>query len=149
MMAKAAGWKERPMKSVEVHKYQTPTMDNADCQWSVGIMNLTQREADVIATFARGIRTVNSDRARGMTATDMRSPDPRGTMDVRERNEQEMRARALRDAYNAELAMPLDDKKRLLTGRWDAEAETAKMEAEKKESEPAQPRNRFSGLDIE
>lgn len=60
------------MKRIEVHKYMTPLADNADCRWSLGIMNLTEAECLMIAEFANGARSVNSDRARGLSATEMR-----------------------------------------------------------------------------
>lgn len=60
------------MKRIEVHKYMTPLADNADCRWSLGIMNLTEAECLMIAEFANGARSINSDRARGLSATEMR-----------------------------------------------------------------------------
>ena len=44
------------MKRIEVHKYRTPTRNNPDCEWSLGIMNLTKAEARMIATFANSVR---------------------------------------------------------------------------------------------
>jgi hypothetical protein len=40
------------MKQIEVHEYRTPTRDNFNCEWSIGIMNLTKAEASMIAEFA-------------------------------------------------------------------------------------------------
>lgn len=54
------------------------------------------------------------------------------------------RAEALKEAYAAELAMPIEDRKRYLTGDW-----AAGLDEPTKEPEPEEPRNRFSGLDIE
>jgi hypothetical protein len=65
------------MKRVEVHEYQTPTRDNPDCAWSLGIMNLTKREAEIIAKFAYEVRVTASERSatgqpREFTTDDMR-----------------------------------------------------------------------------
>lgn len=48
------------MKRIEVHEYRTPTRDNPDCEWSLGIMNLTKAEAREIAAFAYKVREANS-----------------------------------------------------------------------------------------
>lgn len=41
------------MKAVEAHKYKTPLNYNDESPYSVGVMNLTEREAGAVMTFAR------------------------------------------------------------------------------------------------
>lgn len=122
------------MKPVSVAKCKTPMAANPDCAWSVGVMFLTEAEADLIAQFARGIRSTNSPRANGITATEMRSYDDE-----------------LRDAERARIAdkmeryrsSPMNDdseaRKRWLAGAWDEPTSDPELEM---------PGNRFSGLDI-
>jgi hypothetical protein len=69
MMALAAGWEDtvkrklvEKMKRIEVHAYRTPTRDNPDCEWSLGIMNLTKSEASMISTFAHSVRGTTEPR---------------------------------------------------------------------------------------
>lgn len=147
------------MKRVECHKYRTPTQDNPDCAWSVGVLNLTEAEADIIRNFAEGIRSVNSPRARGFTAADMRAMSP-GTDTLAdlypELNERQrevlMRAEsgrkrerdpdlvALQERINAydPTRMRDDGRPPFVPG----------MRIEPKEEEPEPIRNRFSGLDL-
>ena len=139
------------MKRVEVHKYKTPLDGNIDCPWSLGVLNLTEAGCSIIAQFANGIRSVNSPRAMGMTATDMRERTvvPRWASEMRDKYRTETfyeAGRAERDAlvkaaYDAEMSAPLD-RSAWMAGDFD--------EPEKKpEPKPEAPRNRFSGLDIE
>jgi hypothetical protein len=51
------------LPSVEVHLYQTPTAKNRECPFSVGVLNLTREEADLIASFARAVRNSPSTNA--------------------------------------------------------------------------------------
>lgn len=66
------GIEEPIMEKVTTNIYKTPTARNQDCQWSLGVMNLTEAEARLIAQYALGIRTSNSPRAQGVTADQMR-----------------------------------------------------------------------------
>jgi hypothetical protein len=125
------------MKRVEVHKYNTPTADNRDCPWSLGILNLTEAEADLVAQFARGIRNINSLRARGVTATEMRGMSgPAVTTERADIAYQEL----MRRAREADMAITPEQRKRSLVGRFEPERD--------EQPEPEEPRNRFSGLDI-
>jgi hypothetical protein len=40
------------MKKIETYTYETPTADNKDCPFSVGVLNLTREEARSVAGFA-------------------------------------------------------------------------------------------------
>jgi len=149
------------MKRVETRIYRTPTKDNADCPWSIGVLNLTEAEANMVRRYAEGIRSVNSPRASGYTATEMR--ERRYQSDL----EQTVRAQAIQRAM-VEAAMtaikppdPRDEmgesiyqdalrrdrerkKEWWLTGDWDDGVAYAT-----KTPELDEPRNRFSGLDLD
>lgn len=136
------------MVPVSINKYKTPTAASPDCAWSVGVMFLTEAEADIIAQFARGIRSINSPRAQGLTATAMRERGTSAADEMRaamngvtkygSKYDQERyeaaRARVLQEALT-------DPKiaKQWLTGDWSEPT---------REPELDEPRNRFSGLDI-
>jgi len=53
--------------AITVNKYATPTLENAACPFSVGVMNLTQAEADKLSEYA-----VQLQCDRSITATEMR-----------------------------------------------------------------------------
>lgn len=48
------------MKRIESHRYNTPTADNRDCSYSVGVLNLTKDEAEMIERLAS---QMNGERA--------------------------------------------------------------------------------------
>lgn len=146
------------MKTVTVNTYKTPTADNPDCPWSVGIMNLTEAEAGLVAEFARNVRgvpwtrTKDTKAMRDMTATAMRERD---TM---------MRANsALVDASGQRCGDMCDIpeqcyKQNFCGRRWlagnlrdeaaRAQGLTSSWGSPTSDPELAMPGNRFSGLDI-
>lgn len=59
------------MTPITVNSYKTPTAANGECPWSVGIMNLTKAEVDLVAEFARNVRgVVPWTRTKDTTAAD-------------------------------------------------------------------------------
>lgn len=74
-MARAAGWEEttmatttpKPLATITVNKYETPTASNAGCAYSVGIMNLTRDEANALSDYASVLQ-----RDRSMSAAEQR-----------------------------------------------------------------------------
>lgn len=44
------------MKAIEVHFYETPSRDNSGCPFSLGIMNMTRREAELVRSYAQTLR---------------------------------------------------------------------------------------------
>lgn len=53
--------------AITVNKYATPTFENAACPFSVGVMNMTQAEAEKLAEYAMQLQC-----DRSITATEMR-----------------------------------------------------------------------------
>lgn len=116
------------MKRVECHKYRTPTQDNPDCAWSVGILNLTEAEADMITRLAAGIRSVA---ARNRATPSM------------ERDAELVALQERINSYSVPYEPRADDRPPFIPG---TRIEPSPKGQEEKEPEPI--RNRFSGLDI-
>ncbi len=149
------------MEAVKVTKQRTPTERNQDCQWSIGVMNLTEAEADAIGAFARQVRSVGSDRSRGFTAVEMRQiiAERRARLGPNVTDEQLIGERRFAaeaadwERSNMDFAptlMPISAQRaQWLTGDWDA---TPKKLVTTPAKEPlttdAPNGNRFSGLDL-
>ncbi len=131
--------------SIEVHEYSTPTAANAECPYSIGIMNLTRDEARTLAALAQEL-----DQRRWMTATqsaelyrDQRpmgitGPPPPQRNDWQEEAARQLRAR-VSQAQGQIDAQLMKEVERLIA------LEQLRTEPE---PEPVTLRNRFSGLDI-
>jgi hypothetical protein len=120
----------RPPK-IEVHQYLTPTERTRGCPqvFSLGILNLTEEEAREVARFATGLRAKMEKRAVLMTDA---QPAERFTPGEWDRLKYLVGDRAL----------PWGPQ-RVTDDRDDIEREAARQ------PEPEEPRNRFSGLDLE
>lgn len=183
-MARSAGWKEEPMAGkparmlppIEARKQGAPTANNRDNPWSVGVMNLTAREADDLVAYARTMQ-----RDRTMTATEASQRRAiLGDNDIAQRKldliaelkdmergvtmyggdyDKARRARVLQKIAEAEN----DERTKYLTGDFEptrGDVATAAEIAYAREyalrlgvvedkDEPVVQGNRFSGLDIE
>lgn len=145
------------MKRVECHKYRTPTQDNPDCAWSVGILNLTEAEADMIARLAAGIRSVAAMSPGKYTLGDlypnlnerqrevlMRAESGRnGATPSMERDAELVALQERINSYSVPYEPRADDRPPFIPG---TRIEPSPKGQEEKEPEPI--RNRFSGLDI-
>lgn len=132
------------MKPVETHIYKTPTQDNPDCAWSVGVLNLTRAEADVITRLAAGIRSVAAMSPGKYTLGDLYPNLNERQREVLMRAESGRKRDpdlvALQERINAydPTRMRDDGRPPFVPG----------TRIEPKEEEPEPIRNRFSGLDL-
>lgn len=143
------------MKRVECHKYRTPTQDNPDCAWSVGILNLTEAEADMITRLAAGIRSVAAMSPGKYTLGDLYPNLNKRQREVLMRAESGRKRDpdlvALQERINSYPSVPYepdlmrgdDDRPPFIPG---TRIEPSPKGEEEKEPEPI--RNRFSGLDL-
>jgi hypothetical protein len=155
------------IETIKVVKSELRTRNNSDCPWSVGITNLTKREADIIEGQLLNMRRTFWDERiiveRIKKTSEPTTAYPTTTADLRARaiknsyegeDDRKLYYRLERE-YGAQRAMEMISLRR---GRAEmnavqsltAEALRTKI-AERKatEQEPEKPRNRFSGLDIE
>jgi hypothetical protein len=114
------------MPSIETHEYRTPTATNRDCPYSLGVMNLTREEANLIAAFID--REVRPQRSMMRPPA---APDPRGAPPRTLTREEVMMV----EAQRADRLMSMSERVRR------ALAEPPISDVPKG--------NRFSGLDIE
>lgn len=91
-----------PKPRITVNKYETPTASNREAPFSVGIMNLTATEANLISEYAS---VLQNDRSNAVMSSRLRQfvRPPRVTADVYGSPAWEARNKVLRDEAFAEL----------------------------------------------
>jgi polyphosphate kinase len=114
---------------IETHKYRTPLADNREADYSVGVMQLTETEAELVISFAQNLQAERAAQA-------VRDKIAR----QRQETSSEMRDRMLG--------------RLTVTGTEIYEQQYARLQGkdfvpdEANKPEPTEPGNRFSGLDL-
>jgi hypothetical protein len=130
--------KQQPLKKIETYTYETPTVDNKECPFSMGVLNLTFAETRALAGFVSQMIVARGDVSRYAFNTDAVAV------------EEYKKARV---EICANCGKPIDGAMVMVASiagprlAYHAGCNPSRSKPqEKKEDEP--PRNRFSGLDL-